>query len=268
MPGSKTLKSVKETLNKPSNATILGLTIFRVFLQTSGFYHWNGDIQAAIIPGLQCWYCQPWQAPYGTLWHLISYPLQPNFILLTSLVDGVILFAIRNLRMFPVYIFCSGWIWFQAPYDLPILWLSLFGLVWWPLTAMGPLGKIPLENQAALHYVLSRPYNINDFQYYALMGVVFIAVLWTSLHSGDIVQKIVEKYWKNHSKPLSEKNLGDFAKLLYTHPSYSVESCGISTSIKRTFSLATIQSKMPRSAHWLGSQTSPAQSSEQSSSPS
>jgi hypothetical protein len=78
----------------------------------------------------------------------------------------------------PMYGMLSFWIWLQAPYDIPILWLCLFGLVKWPLALLGPLGKLPYAAPASTWtFVLSRHYLSSDFQYYALMGIVFILVL-------------------------------------------------------------------------------------------
>lgn len=144
---------------------------------------WNGDIKTAILPGLQCWYCQPSQAPYGILWHILSWPLSLGgspywYIVASSLGDYLAMTLIGSKGIVPMYGMLSFWIWLQAPYDIPILWLCLFGLYKWPLAFLGPLGKIPYPAPASTwNFVLQRHYIGSDFQYYLLMGLVFILVL-------------------------------------------------------------------------------------------
>jgi hypothetical protein len=147
------------------------------------FWAWNGDIQTAIIPGLQCWYCQPSQAPYGILWHIISWPLSLGetayfYTLGASLGDFLAMTLMGGKQILPMYGLLSFWIWLQAPYDTPICWLCLFGLVKWPLVLLGPLGKLPyLAPASTVNFVLQRHYVSTDLQYYGLMGMVFILVL-------------------------------------------------------------------------------------------
>ena len=172
--------SLTNRLN-PSNAKlVLGITLVRVLLQLGGVWHWNGDI-GQFPRAYGCLYCDPNNAPYGLLWYAVSYPLLSNYILLTSLIDGLLMLTISRQRIFTVYIFCSGWIWLQAPYDLPILWLSLPGLVFWPLTFLAVIGKLP-DNSTVFHYIQNRPYSVNDFQYYALTGLVILVVAVSSLN--------------------------------------------------------------------------------------
>lgn len=158
---------------------ILGL---RLIFQNR-LWAWNGDIQTAILPGLQCWYCQPYQAPYGILWHILSWPLTIGrtpywYILCSSLGDYLAMSLMGGKPIVPMYGMLSFWIWLQAPYDIPILWLCLFGLYKWPLSFLGPLGKIPYPAPASTwNFVLQRHYISSDFQYYVLMGLVFILVL-------------------------------------------------------------------------------------------
>jgi hypothetical protein len=158
---------------------------------------WNSDIQSAIIPGLQCWYCQPSQAPYGVLWHIISSPLAlggtPYFYTFgATLGDYLAMTLMGKKQILPMYGMLSFWIWLQAPYDIPILWLTLLGLLKWPLAFLGPIGKLPFGSELCgfhslpgiycyplqtWNFALSRHYIGSDFQYYALMGMVFILVL-------------------------------------------------------------------------------------------
>src|SRR5437899_4650462 len=101
-------------------------------------WSWNGDIEKAILPGLRCWYCQPSQAPYGVLWHIISWVLSLGgtaylYTLGTAIGDYLAMALMGGKQILPMYGMLSFWIWLQAPYDIPILWLCLFGLVKWPL---------------------------------------------------------------------------------------------------------------------------------------
>lgn len=81
-----------------------------------------------------------------------------------------------------VYGFVSFWIGLQAPYDIPILWLCLLGLIAFPLTFVGLISKLPFTYDS-WQYILSKTYLFSDFQYYALMGIVFISVMFVSVNS-------------------------------------------------------------------------------------
>jgi hypothetical protein len=180
---AKATKSMRLTRRILKDWKLAGsILAVRTFLQF--VWVWNMDIQRAIIPGLQCWYCRPYEAPYGLLWHIVSVPAllfgssQQSFITYVSLVDTVMMRAIGKRRLIIPYSVCSVWIWLQAPYDIPILWLCLAGLVAWPLAFLGPIGKLPFLAPASVwNFVLSKPYVASDWQYYGLMGVVFISVI-------------------------------------------------------------------------------------------
>lgn len=103
---------------------------------------------------------------------------------------------IRRFRgVWIVYFICSAWIWLQAPYDIPILWLTVLGLWKWPLVFLGPLAKIPFETiliaPKVWKFVTTRPFIASDFQYYLLMGCVFIAVCLQILGQ-SVMRKRVE----------------------------------------------------------------------------
>ena len=179
-----------DTLCSPSikpdssmNRLSIGLFALRIILIGLG-EHWNQDVTSAILPGLHCWYCSVGNAPYGLLWYIVDFPLSftggTGYILSVFALDGLALSTVKNQNLRIIYWICSFWIGLQAPYDAPILWFALLGLVRWPLTFLAPLAKIP-DNLPALHYVLSEPHPASDYQYYALMGVVFISVLITRL---------------------------------------------------------------------------------------
>jgi hypothetical protein len=156
---------------------IVVVAFLRVAYLVAG-HQWH-DIQNGIDPALRCFYCNPVNAPYGLLWWLVSLPLRFNYGLLTAIVDIVIMILIRaKTILFPVYSLMSWWLWLQAPYDVPVLWLSSLGLIGWPLAFLGPLSKLPVGAPANVWgYVLGRSFNVNDLEYYSMMGAVFLAVL-------------------------------------------------------------------------------------------
>jgi hypothetical protein len=176
------------------------ILFIRVWFQES-LWLWNRDIQTGIIPGLQCWYCHAYDAPYGLLWHIVSVPAlllgssQQSFITYISIIDSVFMRVIGKRRLIIPYSVCSVWIWLQAPYDIPILWLTLLGLVSWPLAFFGPIGKLPfLAPASTWSFVLSHHYLASDLQYYALMGIVFISVIVQSVtEKRSSASKILEK---------------------------------------------------------------------------
>jgi hypothetical protein len=157
-------------------SVILGLRLMFIV----GGEGWNSDIPNAILPGLHCWYCVPYQAPYGLLWYLADFPfsfLGPGFYIGSVFtVDALVYHKIHNWNGSWLYAICSFWIGLQAPYDISVLWFTLLGLYRWPLVFLGPLAKLP-DNLASWQFLLSKPYLASDFQYYALMGIVFLSVL-------------------------------------------------------------------------------------------
>jgi hypothetical protein len=166
-------------------ATAFTIFLARQFLTLFSIYYWNSDIPSSIIPGLQCWYCNPSQAPYGILWYIVSYlgifPLASTtgFVAYVNTIDFIVMHRITRFQLTSIiYQFFSVWIWLQAPYDLPILWLTALGLWFWPLALLGPLAKLPVGAPIQVwNFLLSKPYNVNDYQYYIFMGIVFVAVL-------------------------------------------------------------------------------------------
>lgn len=152
------------------------LAWFRGYLFLS-HYQWNSDIPNAILPALNCWYCVPSHAPYGLLWYIVDYPLKLFYTPLITMIDYLVMVTVGRYKVvFPIYMMASGWIWLEAPYDIPILWLTLLGLVKWPLALLGPLAKLP-DSGPAWSFILSRSYATSDWIYYGLMGIVFLTVL-------------------------------------------------------------------------------------------
>lgn len=190
-------RSLKKLFDIPALAT----TLARFLLILAG-ERWNNDIPNAILPGLHCWYCGQADAPYSLLWHIISYPLAiPNstivFISGTFIIDYFAM-AIARKHIGFIYNGISIWIGLQAPYNLPILWLTLLGLKDYRLSLLGPLSKLPTGSEVVLtikqflpepcfdcpplppftiwNYVLHTGKSASDYQYYLLMIAVFIIV--------------------------------------------------------------------------------------------
>jgi hypothetical protein len=175
---------------------ILFLTIFRLS-EVEYIVRHKPDILGAIIPALQHpFQGTDWQAPYGLLWYGISelvyhaYPTPQGYVTITALVDGVLMWKIRNHRLVLVlYIFSSWYEFNQAPYNLPPMWMSLLGL-WNPWAVLlGPLTKFPdLPNQIAFVFytpILSTQGNYNrfwQFWFYFLILLPSIGILATKAY--------------------------------------------------------------------------------------
>ena len=153
---------------------ILFLTIFR-FSEVNYIINHKSDILRAIIPALQHpFQGTDWEAPYGLLWYGISeliyhlYPTASGYVTITALLDGFLMWKIRNHRLvFLLYMFSSWCEFNEAPYNLPPMWMSLLGL-WNPWgVLLGPLTKFPdLPNQIAFVFytpTLSSQGNYNRF---------------------------------------------------------------------------------------------------------
>lgn len=149
-----------------------------------------------MLPALHCWYCTDWRAPYGVLWYIVSYPGSfggpAGYILYVAVVDCFAMWSIRRFGLFWPYVACSFWIFLQAPYDIPILWLTLLGLIAWPLASFGILGKLPF---LAPRYVWERVFTTignavaSDWLYYELMGVVFICTIAQNIVNRRILKQ-------------------------------------------------------------------------------
>lgn len=156
----------------------------RILLLLAG-EQWNSDIQYGILPGLHCWYCLPQQAPYGILWHIIDFPFSlgtPGLYILTVFItDFAVMQYAHKWSGIWLYAVCSLWVGLQAPYDIPVLWLCLAGLYKRPLVFLGPLAKLPFGSEVwgwqTWRFIFSEPHPVSDYQYYGLMGIVFLAVL-------------------------------------------------------------------------------------------
>lgn len=161
---------------------VISFLIFWIRLYYSTFFTWQ-DFKT-LIPNLYCFYCHaPSDSPYGILWWVVSVPLRYNYALSITFVDFFIMIIIRRQSiLFPVYAFMSWWLWLQAPFDVPILWYCLLGLIDTPLVIFGALAKLPFGAPwPAQQYILTKQYNPNDIQYYSYMGIVFMWVIIQSM---------------------------------------------------------------------------------------
>ncbi len=104
---------------------ILFLTIFR-FSEVNYIIIHKSDILRAIIPALQHpFQGTDWEAPYGLLWYGISeliyhlYPTPSGYLTITALLDGFLMWKIRNHRLvFLLYMFSSWFEFNEAPRTL------------------------------------------------------------------------------------------------------------------------------------------------------
>lgn len=158
------------------------------------------DILGAIIPALQHpLHGADWQAPYGLIWYGISeavyhlYPTPSGYLVVTALVDAVLMWKIRNHRLAWLLYLISSWFEYdQVPYNLPVMWMSLFGLLnpWGIL--LGPLTKFPdLPNQIAFVFytpILSTQGNYNRFWQFWFYFLTFLPSI------GILIERAVKAY--------------------------------------------------------------------------
>lgn len=119
------------------------------------------------IPDIQCW-CFPARTPYGFLWYLVNYPLSYNYPLALTLVDFVIQLVVIRTRVYWSFLGASYVLYTAAPYDMPIVWLSLTGL-YNPLLglALALLAKLP-DTASQWSFILHKPADANDVEYYLI----------------------------------------------------------------------------------------------------
>ena len=173
------------------NRTIVNVAVAAIRLWLlAGNWSWNDGTVIGIIPGLKCWYCVAWQAPYGIIWHILSVPglifdkpspfIGFNFYI--TIVDLAVMELVKNTRLlWPTYVIFSGWIFLQAPWDLPVLWITVTGMWKWPLAFLGIVAKLPVGSEpwgwATWNYLLHKPYLATDWQYFSFMGLIFLATI-------------------------------------------------------------------------------------------
>lgn len=190
--------------------TILFLTLFRL-LEIDYIIAHKVDILGAIIPALQHpFQGSDWQAPYGIIWYAISeaiyhmYPTASGYLAVTALIDAGLIWKIRNHRLvLLLYLFSSWFEYDQVPYNLPVIWMSLLGLInpWGIL--LGPLTKFPdLPNQIAFVIytpILSTQGNYNRFWQFWFYFLTFLPSI------GILIDHTVKAYnLKRNTKTLSE----------------------------------------------------------------
>lgn len=111
---------------------------------------------------------------------MVNYPLSFNYPLELTLVDfGVQLILIQTRVYWPM-LGSSYVLYTAAPYDMPILWLSLTGL-YNPLLglALALLAKLP-DTASQWSFILHKPTDANDIEYYLITALpwFWITMVW------------------------------------------------------------------------------------------
>ena len=165
------------TRKKRLSASLI-LLIWRLAALPLYYHH---DL-AVTIPDIQCW-CFRARTPYGYLWYLIDYPLSYNYPLELTLVDFAVQLVIRNRSVYWPALVTSYFLYTAAPYDLPIMWLSLAG-VYNPLLGLGLalLAKLP-DTGPMWEFVLHKSTDVNDIEYYFLTAVPWLWITIGTLKS-------------------------------------------------------------------------------------
>lgn len=151
------------------------------------------DVERAILPALRQFPHQRYDyAPYGLLWYLVSKPLAwPSYSVMDYLVYSWIinwvLVGVLGVLRFPawflvVYVAVSVFNMLKAPWNLPVLWLSLLGFVSPFLIVIAPLAKFPVGNpRAKLWQVRQALTWQKNPVYYGTLIIVWLAVLILSV---------------------------------------------------------------------------------------
>lgn len=150
-------------------------------------FYYHHDLKS-IIYSVQCW-CFPSYTPYGYLWYLLNWPLSFSYPLALALVDLPILLLTRPYRLFWFYLPVTFILYTAAPYDLPIVWLSLAGAINPLLLILAPLAKFP-DNLAMWNFTLHRGADANDLEYYLITAVPWLWILFVQIGKLKLRRKI------------------------------------------------------------------------------
>src|SRR6266705_1248190 len=157
--------------------TFLAVGLFAWRMAQLPFYY-HHDL-ASIIYSVRCW-CFPYYTPYGYIWYLLNYPLTFNYPLMLALIDLPILLLIRMYRLFWIYLPVTFILYTAAPYDLPIVWLSLAGALSPLLLLLAPLAKFP-DSIAMWNFTLHRGADANDLEYYLITAIPWFWILFVQI---------------------------------------------------------------------------------------
>src|SRR5438034_1195334 len=94
---------------------------------------------------------------------------------------------------------------FQAPYNMPILWLCLLGLISWKLMWIPVIAKLPVggpvsEWQFIFNWSLRQPYS---YVFYLPLGVLWLTIVFKDVFKTR--RKDMPLTDKKERKPLMEK---------------------------------------------------------------
>lgn len=151
------------------------------------------DVERAILPALRQFPHQRYDyAPYGLVWYLVSKPFGFfsmngfDYIALTGIVNGTILGLLGVFNLPPwfilLYLLISMFNLVKAPWNLPVLWLSLLGFFSPWLLIVPVLAKFPVGNPRAKAWQVRQALTWQKNPvYYGTLIIVWIAVLATIL---------------------------------------------------------------------------------------
>lgn len=145
-------------------------------------------------------------APYGVTWIVLTrlvegafvwlpFPRDVRFSLATLLIDQAFLIALSfwRGRWLLAYAPISILQWANAPWNMPVLWVTLAGLKWIPSLALGIATKLPVgsflvsHSWASWQYALSMGQTwhrgIDSWELYGTLAVLWLAILVSQLHN-------------------------------------------------------------------------------------
>lgn len=167
--------------------TVLVVTLFAWRMVQLPFYY-HHDLKS-IIYSVQCW-CFPSYTPYGYLWYLLNWPLTFNYPLELALIDVGVALLLRSTRiLFWIFLPVSFILYTAAPYDLPIVWLSLAGGLNPLLLLLAPLAKFP-DSLPMWSFTLHRGADANDLEYYLITAVPWLWILFVQIGKFKLRRKI------------------------------------------------------------------------------
>jgi len=97
-----------------------------------------------------------------------------------AVVDLPILLLTRSYRLFWFYLPVTFIVYTAAPYDLPIVWLSLAGALNPLLLLLAPLAKLPATTPM-WNFTLQRGATPNDLEYYIITAIPWFWILFVQI---------------------------------------------------------------------------------------
>jgi len=132
-----------------------------------------------------------WVLPYGTLWYAINLPLMHltgfdgrKWTYSLAILDSLFVWISFRLGYLGalMYVGIGTFLLFKAPWNVSILWLTVCGILSWIFLVLAPVAKfpvgIPLRMRARVQGLL---FHQRNYVYYALLGIIWLFVLWRSL---------------------------------------------------------------------------------------